>query len=106
MKTAHNGHFWLFECPGCSCAHYADERWQFNGDQENPTFSPSILVKSTRYPSGGEFPTDEEKIQMMDGVQLQMVEHLCHSFVRNGKIEYLADCTHALAGQTVELPDL
>ena len=29
----------------------------------------------------------------------------CHSFVREGRIEFLSDCTHALAGQTVELPD-
>jgi hypothetical protein len=30
----------------------------------------------------------------------------CHSFVRNGRIEFLGDCTHALASQTVDLPDL
>ncbi|MCZ4340562.1 hypothetical protein O4H52_03015 [Sphingomonadaceae bacterium G21617-S1] len=29
---------------------------------------------------------------------------VCHSFVRNGQIEFLSDCTHALAGQTVPLP--
>jgi len=29
----------------------------------------------------------------------------CHSFVRDGRIEFLPDCQHALAGQTVELPD-
>jgi hypothetical protein len=33
------------------------------------------------------------------------VHHCCHSFVTNGKIQFLADCTHKLAGQTVELPD-
>lgn len=29
---------------------------------------------------------------------------VCHSFVRAGRIEFLGDCTHALAGQTVPLP--
>jgi hypothetical protein len=29
---------------------------------------------------------------------------VCHSFVRNGKIEYLSDCTHNLAGKTVDIP--
>lgn len=29
--------------------------------------------------------------------------NICHSFVRNGKIEFLSDCTHELAGKTVEL---
>lgn len=31
--------------------------------------------------------------------------HVCHSFVRDGRIEFLSDCTHALAGQTVELSE-
>jgi hypothetical protein len=31
---------------------------------------------------------------------------LCHSFVENGRIRYLSDCTHAYAGQTVELKEI
>ncbi|MGC4033677.1 MAG: hypothetical protein QM754_18485 [Tepidisphaeraceae bacterium] len=27
----------------------------------------------------------------------------CHSFVRDGQIEFLGDCTHELAGKTVPL---
>ena len=30
----------------------------------------------------------------------------CHSFVTDGRIQFLSDCTHALAGQTVDLPDI
>lgn len=30
----------------------------------------------------------------------------CHSFVRDGKIEFLGDCTHEMAGTTIELPDV
>lgn len=56
--------------------------WSFNGDLDRPTFSPSILV----YPSHK--------------------QGRCHSFVRDGKIEFLGDCDHALKGQTVELPEL
>lgn len=85
MKTIHNGHFWVFECPGCNCCHYADDRWTFNGDAESPTFSPSIFVNSD-----GSNPTVPR----------------CHSFVRNGKIEFLNDCTHELAGQTVDMVDI
>jgi hypothetical protein len=29
----------------------------------------------------------------------------CHLFVRDGKIQFLPDCHHALAGQVVDLPD-
>jgi hypothetical protein len=30
---------------------------------------------------------------------------VCHSFVRDGQIQFLGDCTHALKGQTVERPE-
>ena len=33
------------------------------------------------------------------------VPFVCHSFVVNGQIQFLPDCTHALAGQTVPIPD-
>lgn len=31
--------------------------------------------------------------------------YVCHSFVRNGKIEFLSDCSHHLAGKIVPLED-
>ncbi|ASE96683.1 hypothetical protein CEQ23_22250 [Burkholderia cepacia] len=85
----------LFECPGCDMLHVVyvkDGRsngrpvWQWNGSMAKPTFSPSVLV---RYPCG---ESREERV--------------CHSFVREGRIQYLNDCTHALAGQTVDLPEI
>lgn len=81
-----------FSCPGCGWPHdinvavnpAAPNRpvWTWNGSDEKPTFSPSILVH--------------------DGFPSVVV---CHSFVRDGQIQFLADCNHALAGKTVELPD-
>lgn len=32
------------------------------------------------------------------------VAKVCHSFVREGRIQFLGDCTHRLAGHTVDLP--
>jgi hypothetical protein len=29
----------------------------------------------------------------------------CHSFIRDGQIQFLDDCWHELKGQTVEIPD-
>jgi hypothetical protein len=45
---------------------------------------------------------------------IEMTEHwydnrpldVCHSFVTDGKIQYLSDCTHAMAGQTVDLLEI
>jgi len=33
------------------------------------------------------------------------IPSVCHSFVTDGRIQFLTDCTHALAGQTVDIPD-
>ncbi len=96
--TTNQGSFycWLIFCPGCQCAHGPNEGWTFNGDFERPTFHPSILVKSVRglRPDGS---GSEE-----DGT---LERSVCHSFVTDGRIRFLPDSTHALSGQTVDLPD-
>ena len=77
-------------CPGCDSAHgpnVSPGRWTFNGDLEKPTFSPSLLVTY----SGGDASAG--------------LPAVCHSFVTDGRIQFLNDSTHALAGQTVDLPE-
>jgi hypothetical protein len=82
-------------CPGCESMHFINidapnpqrDRWEFNGDIDCPTFSPSINIS---YPDpDGEFPDER-----------------CHYFITAGQIQFCADSTHALAGQTVPLPPL
>lgn len=82
---------WQFHCPGCKYGHAiqtATERgiydsadhkgdiWTFDGDVEKPTIRASVLVT-------GRFR--------------------CHSFVTAGRIQFLGDCTHELAGKTVDM---
>lgn len=92
-----------FRCPGCNSVHGitvdAPNAWTWNGDLEHPTFSPSILV----HPHGKLIdPTlDDDQLTAPDNVR---ITPRCHSFVREGRIEYLTDSTHELAGQTVDLP--
>lgn len=76
----------MWRCPGCRDVHAvgvggdsaSGMGWTWNGSMTAPTFSPSILK------SGGAGPT-------------------CHSFVRDGMVEFLADCGHELAGQSVRM---
>jgi len=68
---------YIFWCPGCECAHGINATWTFDGNLEQPTVSPSILARTG--------------------------ETRCHSFVKNGQIRYLNDCSHELAGQTIDL---
>lgn len=76
-------------CPGCkrtdtvwTAPHDNQAVWGTNGDVDKPTFTPSILV----------WP-DEPK-------------NRCHSFVKDGKIQFLGDCFHKLKNQTVDLPEI
>lgn len=71
-------------CPGCKTMHPLPDRWQFDGNLEAPTFSPSFLHR-------GHF---NDK----DGV--------CHYILTKGVLNFCGDSTHELAGQTVPLPDL
>ena len=93
-----------FMCPGCQQMHHVtvdgSRGWTFNGDGDKPTFSPSILVKGT-------VPiTDAEHETIMAGGQVTPAPRVCHSFVTDGQIRFLSDCTHELVDQTVDLPDL
>lgn len=74
-------------CLGCKSYHgiwtevpnIKGAKWRFTGDLEKPTFSPSISIsKGENHPK-------------------------CHYFIKDGKIEYLNDCTHELKGQTIEM---
>jgi hypothetical protein len=87
----------LFKCPGCKEAHGVNDSWKFNGDFERPTFQPSILV------SGTVRLTDAEADRIMAGEKIAPRPTVCHSFVTQGMIQFLPDCTHTLAGQTVPL---
>jgi len=95
----------MFWCPGCDGAHQVGvgdgdgPRWGYDGNPDAPTFTPSILVRGTQ-------PlTDDEHAAVMAGKPLEPKPLVCHSFVTDGRIQFLGDCTHSLAGQTVDLPD-
>lgn len=87
-----------FWCPGCDGAHSVQHgagtgpRWGWNGDVDKPTLTPSILVTMPGNPNAGE--------QFKEW----RTTRVCHSYVTDGRIQFLTDCTHELAGQTVDLP--
>ena len=87
-------------CPGCHSGHEINvdqpnssgAKWTFNNNRYTPTFSPSINMQVN--PKGHiHYQPDVEST-------------VCHYFIREGQIQFLGDCTHALAGKTVEMPDI
>lgn len=81
------GEVYTYRCPGCQMLHVLATgkgdrpRWTFDGNFQVPTFSPSVLV-TWETPNG---------------------RRCCHHFIREGKIQFLGDCTHNLANQTVPM---
>ena len=74
-------------CPGCgriSLPISGEKAWGFNGNLDKPTLTPSVL-------SQWDSPTKH---------------NVCHSFVTDGEVKFLNDCTHSLAGATREIPDM
>lgn len=101
-----------FHCPGCGSSHMArvgqptGPNWTWNGSLENPTFTPSILVRSGHHVpghDGGQCYCNWDEKDKAEFPELKCT--ICHSFVTDGRIQFLTDCTHALAGQTVDLPE-
>jgi len=89
-------------CPGCDDMHVipvnASGAWDFDGNVDSPTVSPSILVQPIRTLINVELQeparTNEAHI---------CTTPLCHSFVKAGHIQFLADCTHHLLEQTIPM---
>ncbi len=69
---------------------YSAGCWAWNGDVHKPTLKPSLKWSAPMWE--------------MDGIPIK--EIICHSWITDGKIEYLSDSTHELAGQTLDLLDL
>lgn len=87
----------VFWCPGCKEDHQIDTaHWGFNGDHDKPTFSPSYLTWLDPNPNAD--PQHDPDGKFRNGFR-------CHSYIKEGMIQFLDDCTHALAGQTVALQE-
>jgi hypothetical protein len=76
-----------FMCPGCKHFHiyYVQGNlcWQFNGNIESPTFTPSLL---------NTWVINDRK-----------TSECCHLNLTNGIIHFHEDCTHELAGKNIKL---
>ena len=54
--------------------------WSWNGNINSPTLKPSVLTKGRKF--------------------------RCHSFINDGKVRFLSDCSHEYAGKVRDLLNL
>lgn len=77
------GTLFRFWCEGCKSNHMINTdgplrpQWTFNWSVTAPTFSPSYFITTPG--------------------------RVCHSYIRDGNIEYLGDCHHDLRSSIVKL---
>lgn len=106
MKVNVTAEGYAYRCP-CGDTHHLTKGWQWNGDREKPTFTPSVMVTTGHFIQNGRtdngcwctYAKEHPEENLAFGC------YRCHSYVRDGMVQFLADCTHPLAGQTVALPD-
>jgi hypothetical protein len=94
-----------FYCPACEMLHVFDERWKFDGNFEKPTFTPSLRTSSGHYVAGSQKRPDG-KCGICENAKergVQSICGVCHLNVTKGSIQFHADCTHGMAGQTVAM---
>ena len=76
----------VFHCPACDATHQVvlsgPTHWAVSGLPDRPTFWPSIKVTKPSL----------------------LGDDVCHSFVTLGRIAYQGDCTHRMAGQSIDIP--
>ena len=106
LVTDLHGQLLFFWCPACQ-THHAPRvsggpgpLWTWNGDRDRPTVQPSIRVE------GVESVTDAQLERIRAGEPFEPVPLRCHLFLTDGRIQYLGDCTHARAGQTIDLEEM
>ena len=92
----------IFSCPGCKYDHGVNltpegpfintqgkkDIWSWNKSFDVPTIRASVLIEGGRDKDG------------------KILSPRCHSFITDGKIQFLTDCEHELSGHTVPLPDI
>lgn len=98
-------------CPGCDEAHAITVEgagaWGWDGNTDAPTFTPSVKVDGFVLTLAGRALLSKDQAdgtRRGEGFTYDRVATVCHSFVKAGRMEFLGDCTHSMAGQTVEIP--
>lgn len=91
-----------FLCPGCGDTHSipVNPGWGWNESLTSPTVNPSINVQVGHYA-----PHWKEGDECWCGKDYDFKCYRCHSTIADGRIFFCPDSTHALAGQTVDLPE-
>jgi hypothetical protein len=83
--------------------------WSWNGDTEKPTLRPSVLSTSGHYTP--QFKADDSCWckyfeEHPEHKSAGVCCYRCHTWVNDGKAQFLSDSTHEHAGKTLDLLEI
>lgn len=87
-------------CPGCEEMHILPNTWNFDGNLEYPTFSPSFKHSGIKTEKINGIWTGEW-IKDQNG---NFVPFICHYILTSGILNFCNDSTHIFAGKSLPLP--
>jgi hypothetical protein len=83
-------------------------KWTWNGDMEKPDFKPSLLTQSghfaPQFKEGDSCWCTYNKEHPNETPSFHC--YRCHTWINDGKVIFLDDCSHELKGQTLDLIDV
>ena len=90
-----------FKCPAghwhyinTKVPNHLNAQWNFNFNLEKPTFTPSVNERTGYYVDPVMYANEKNN------------SYHCHFIITDGKIHFCSDCSHGLAGQTFDLPEM
>lgn len=102
-----------FLCPGCNERHnvrVGDGANTWNGDAQRPTLAKAVHVRSGHHAySDADLARGRDCWCTWSAQGCGVSRHacsVCHAFVTEGRIQFLEESTHALSGETVDLPEV
>lgn len=83
-------------------------KWTWNGDTEKPTLKPSVLTMAGHFaPDFKESDSCWCKYYAAHPDETPVFHCFrCHTWINDGMVQFLSDCSHELAGKTLPLLDL
>jgi len=90
-------------CPACKQMHRLPDSWDFNGDVNRPTFTPSFKHSGMATVRDANGAWTGEWVRDANG---NTVSEICHYILTDGILNFCTDCTHDFKGKNVPLPEL
>lgn len=90
-------------CPACLEMHPLPDSWDFNGDVDCPTFTPSFKHEGVVTEKDENGNWTGEWVRDSDG---NPIKFICHYILTDGILNFCGDCSHDMKNLSVPMVEL